>query len=94
MVLGDSTTVFHQQILISFLVCGCRCLNRYYGADGLRLYSQETWQLVMGSTGREEVAKCVDVVLDYYIAQSAAQNHLVKEVLGHISVQSSALSLC
>lgn len=48
----------------------------------------------MGSTGREEVAKCVDVVLDYYIAQSAAQNHLVKEVLGHISVQSSALSLC
>lgn len=59
------------------------CLNRYYGADGLRLYSQETWQLVMGSTGREEVAKCVDVVLDYYIAQSAAQNHLVKEAACH-----------
>lgn len=47
----------------------------------MRLYSQETWQLVMGSTGREEVAKYVDVVLDYYIVQSTAQNHLVKEVL-------------
>ena len=47
----------------------------------MRLYSQETWQLVMGSTGREEVAKCVDIVLDYYIVQSTAQNHLVKEVI-------------
>lgn len=37
----------------------------------------------MGSNGREEVAKYVDVVLDYYIAQSVAQNHLVKEVLDH-----------
>lgn len=67
--------------LVSRWVCFCRCLNRYHGAEGLRLYSQETWQLVMGSTGREEVAKYVDVVLDYYIVQSTAQNHLVKEVL-------------
>uniref|UniRef100_A0A7I4BI56 TOG domain-containing protein n=1 Tax=Physcomitrium patens TaxID=3218 RepID=A0A7I4BI56_PHYPA len=59
------------------------CLNRYHGAEGLRLYSQETWQLVMGSTGREEVAKYVDVVLDYYIVQSTAQNHLVKEAACH-----------
>lgn len=59
------------------------CLNRYYGAEGLRVYSQETWQLIMGSTGREEVAKCIDVVLDYYIAQSTAQNHLVKEAACH-----------
>ncbi|KAG0607263.1 hypothetical protein M758_8G014500 [Ceratodon purpureus] len=59
------------------------CLNRYYGAEGLRLYSQETWQLVLGNTGKEEVAKCVDVVLEYYIAQSTAQNHLVKEAACH-----------
>lgn len=76
----DSSSDISSADWISVWVCGCRCLNRYYGADGLRLYSQETWQLVMGSTGREEVAKCVDVVLDYYIAQSAAENHLVKEV--------------
>lgn len=75
---------FISRFIISFGICDCRCLNRYYGAEGLRLYSQETWQLVMGSNGREEVAKYVDVVLDYYIAQSVAQNHLVKEVLGHI----------
>lgn len=34
----------------------------------------------MGSTGREEVANCVNYVLDYYVAQSTAPNHLVKEV--------------
>lgn len=34
----------------------------------------------MGSTGREEVANCVNDVLDYYVAQSTAPNHLVKEV--------------
>lgn len=48
----------------------------------------------MGSTGREEVAKCIDVVLDYYIAQSTAQNHLVKEVSSQILFCCSSALVC
>ena len=36
--------------------------RRYYVAEGVRLYSQETWRLVMGERGREEVAKCAPQV--------------------------------
>ena len=60
----------------------------------MRLYSQETWQLVLGNTGKEEVAKCVDVVLEYYIAQSTAQNHLVKEVSGRFFICCSSALDC
>ena len=33
------------------------CLNRRYQAEGVRLYSQETWERVMGSEGRAWVAR-------------------------------------
>jgi len=33
------------------------CLNRRYQAEGVRLYSQRTWELVMGSDGRAWVAR-------------------------------------
>jgi len=33
------------------------CLNRRYQAEGVRLYSQRTWELVMGSEGRAWVAR-------------------------------------
>ncbi|CAG9464545.1 unnamed protein product [Pedinophyceae sp. YPF-701] len=55
------------------------CLNRYYVAEGVRLYSQETWRLVMGERGREEVARCIAEVVAYYVAQSKANNHAVRE---------------
>ena len=55
------------------------CLNRYYVAEGVRLYSQETWQLVMGSEGRAWVAKCAPTVVSYYVEQSKANNHAVRE---------------
>ena len=48
-------------------------------AEGVRLYSQETWRLVMGERGREEVAKCAPQVVAYYIEQSKANNHAVRE---------------
>jgi len=35
---------------------------RYYVAEGVRLYSQETWRQVMGTTGRAKVAKYIDQV--------------------------------
>uniref|UniRef100_A0A061QRH4 Arm repeat-containing protein n=1 Tax=Tetraselmis sp. GSL018 TaxID=582737 RepID=A0A061QRH4_9CHLO len=55
------------------------CLNRYYVAEGVRLYSQETWRLVMGDGGREWTAKFANEVVSYYIAQSKANNHAVRE---------------
>ncbi|EFN56492.1 expressed protein [Chlorella variabilis] len=55
------------------------CLNRYYVAEGVRLYSQETWRMVMGDSGREQVAKCAPQVVAYYIEQSKANNHAVRE---------------
>ena len=33
------------------------CLNRRYQAEGVRLYSQQTWERVMGSEGRAWVAR-------------------------------------
>lgn len=32
------------------------CLNRYYVAEGVRIYSQETWKICFGESGRELVA--------------------------------------
>eukprot|EP00887_Chlorella_sp_A99_P007146 scaffold2.g7146.t1 len=57
------------------------CLNRYYVAEGVRAYSQarETWQLVLGESGREWVARCAPAVVSYYVEQSKADNHAVRE---------------
>ena len=38
------------------------CQRRYYVAEGVRLYSQETWRTVMGDSGRDWVAKCAPQV--------------------------------
>ena len=34
------------------------CLNRRYEAEGVRLYSQRTWALILGDQGRHWVARC------------------------------------
>lgn len=46
------------------------CLNRYYVAEGVRVFSQETWRLLMGEEGRARVAEHIDAVVPYYISQS------------------------
>ena len=56
------------------------CLNRYYVAEGVRLYNQETWSRVLGNTGREVVAQYIKEVVNYYTLQSEAENHAVREV--------------
>lgn len=61
------------------IVMPAMCLNRYYVAEGVRLYSQETWRLVMGTSGREVVARYIDSVVPYYVSQSKANNHAVRE---------------
>lgn len=42
------------------LLIGRMCLNRYYVAEGVRVYSLETWKLVYGDLGREAIVKYAD----------------------------------
>nr|XP_054758807.1 uncharacterized protein LOC129264874 [Lytechinus pictus] len=55
------------------------CLNRYYVAEGVRIYSQETWRLVTGLHGKELVEQHIGDVVEYYIEASDADNHAVRE---------------
>ncbi|KAG2428503.1 hypothetical protein HXX76_011620 [Chlamydomonas incerta] len=55
------------------------CLNRYYVAEGVRRYAQETWRIVMGEGGRAAVARHIGPVVGHYTAQSRANNHAVRE---------------
>lgn len=48
------------------------CLNRYYVAEGVRVFSQESWRLVFGDTGRRRVAEHIGAIVPYYISQSKA----------------------
>eukprot|EP00088_Acartia_fossae_P034486 TRINITY_DN3539_c0_g1_i5.p1 TRINITY_DN3539_c0_g1~~TRINITY_DN3539_c0_g1_i5.p1 ORF type:complete len:776 (-),score=143.13 TRINITY_DN3539_c0_g1_i5:435-2762(-) len=55
------------------------CLNRYYLAEGVRLYSQRTWAEVMGMRGCKLVENYLQQVVDYYIECTRADNHAVRE---------------
>ena len=44
------------------------CLNRYYVAAGVRIYSNETWQIVFGGSGKQIVCKYAAEVSAYYIS--------------------------
>lgn len=55
------------------------CLNRHYVAEGVRLYSQETWRLVMGAEGILQTERCIKQVVQFYVSQTQADNHAVRE---------------
>ena len=55
------------------------CLNRFYLAQGVKLYSLETWKLVFPERGLELVAKYAGAVCQYYIKGCDADNHVVRE---------------
>ncbi|XP_076055845.1 uncharacterized protein LOC143033974 isoform X2 [Oratosquilla oratoria] len=55
------------------------CLNRYYVAEGVRIYSQDTWRQVTGTEGKVLVEKYIDSVVSYYIEATTANNHAVRE---------------
>lgn len=55
------------------------CLNRYYVAEGVKLYCQETWRQVVGDRGKQLVERYIDEVVNFYIQQSDADNHAVRE---------------
>ncbi|KAJ8045682.1 putative serine/threonine-protein phosphatase PP2A regulatory subunit [Holothuria leucospilota] len=55
------------------------CLNRYYVAEGVKIYCQETWRLVTKDHGKALVEKYIDETVSFYIKQSDADNHAVRE---------------
>ncbi|GFS25769.1 Arm repeat-containing protein [Elysia marginata] len=55
------------------------CLNRYYVAEGVRIYSQETWKLVTKGDGKTLVETYIDDVVDYYVESTESDNHAVRE---------------
>ena len=59
------------------------CLNRYYVAEGVRNYSQETWNRVTGEHGRELVIKFASEFCAFYKEQCCADNHAVREAGCH-----------
>ncbi|KAF1790037.1 Leucine-rich repeat domain, L domain-like [Phytophthora cactorum] len=52
------------------------CLNRYYIAERVQKYSQESWRMIMGDQGREWVAKYANEIVDYYVEMTT---HCVRE---------------
>lgn len=63
---------------------GPMCLNRHYVAEGVRLYSQETWRSVCGPRGGAALLMAhFDSVIDAYVAAAKAPNHAVREAACH-----------
>ncbi len=70
------------------------CLNRYYLAEGVRLYSQESWRILSetvenggGKLSRKLVSEYIKEVSAYYIIQTQADNHAVREAACHAIVE-------
>ena len=59
------------------------CINRYYLAEGVRLYNQESWRLILGNEGRANVELLIEDVVAFYISQTESDNHAVREAACH-----------
>ncbi|XP_012562698.2 uncharacterized protein LOC100213644 [Hydra vulgaris] len=59
------------------------CINRYYLAEGVRLYNQESWRLILGNDGRANVELLIEDVVTFYISQTESDNHAVREAACH-----------
>lgn len=70
------TTYIYPQLLPRM------CLNRFYLAQGVKLYSQETWKILFGgdNKGPQMVAQYAGAVSRYYAKMADADNHCVREV--------------
>eukprot|EP00035_Acanthoeca_spectabilis_P012664 m.229336 g.229336 ORF g.229336 m.229336 type:complete len:694 (+) comp15680_c1_seq4:36-2117(+) len=54
-------------------------LNRYYVAEGVRLYNQATWREVVGDGGQQLVEEHIGSIVPFYLSQADAANHAVRE---------------
>jgi hypothetical protein len=61
------------------------CLNRFYLAQGVKLYSHETWRILFdrsegyAGAGIESIAMNAGAVCRYYVKMADADNHVVRE---------------
>ena len=78
LVLSNEARSIYYPILIPRMA-----LNRYYLAEGVKLFSQETWKIIMGDSGKEVVAMYANQVATYYVTVSDFDNHVVRESACH-----------
>jgi hypothetical protein len=69
-----------------YLSCDTVALYRYYMAEGVKLYSQETWRRFMGDHGRELVATHANAVADYYVAMTEVHVQRLVYMMGAYKV--------
>ena len=43
------------------------CINRYYVAEGVRVYAIETWRSTFGESGKQTVRDYADQICEFYI---------------------------
>ena len=56
------------------------CLNRFYLAQGVKLYSHDTWLILFEEGGGvDAVAHCAPAICRYYVQMCDADNHAVRE---------------
>lgn len=56
------------------------CLNRFYLAQGVKLYSHDTWLILFKNGGGvDAVSQCAGAVCRYYVQMCDADNHAVRE---------------
>ena len=55
------------------------CLNRFYLAQGVKLYSHQTWKLIFPENGVQVVAQTIAPIVRYYVQMCDADNHVVRE---------------
>ena len=53
------------------------CLNRYYLAEGVRIYSQETWVITVGQNGKTLVEDNIENFVKYYIECTQVSNEFL-----------------
>eukprot|EP01083_Nonionella_stella_P246082 854784_1 len=59
------------------------CINRYYVAAGVRVFSLESWKLLVGNNGRKFVAEYIFYIQKFFSYQAKADNHAVREAACH-----------
>jgi len=55
------------------------CLNRYYMAEGVRNYNQDSWRQITKGEGKTLVETYIEDVVAYYVQSTDSDNHAVRE---------------
>ena len=59
------------------------CFNRYYDAEGVRLFNMESWTKITEGEGKSIVSKLIKQVLHYYFERAKSENENDREASYH-----------